>query len=97
MGALCLAVLDPMDALMREVPRNINLKVYVDDFAQQVVHPEAEEATASAVLATTSFARKVKQLKLKISTKSVVVSNRSAVASWETLEATNNPIQNVFP
>ena len=33
MGALCLAVLKPMDDLTREVPRSIaSIKVYVDDF-----------------------------------------------------------------
>ena len=33
MGALCLAILSPMDQLMREVPKGlVTLKVYVDDF-----------------------------------------------------------------
>ena len=33
MGALCLAVIEPMDILMREVPNALaDIKVYVDDF-----------------------------------------------------------------
>ena len=85
MGALCLAVLDPMDALMREVPRSVSLKVYVDDFSLTFTFDNGINATYVVELvgeACRKLDAVLRHTGLKLSMdKNKSVSNKSDVAT----------------